>query len=145
MHATDRLVKNVTELLGPLQRLVVGRPLTMHRFVTPDGRVERSEFGVVTVTVNYGPDEFREGWVRLPAFGVRIESPTFVGFHASAFAGLEYPGGALFTLASLDGRPLPQARRIRIFHGFGENRIALGGEVVEVPRERIWERPASSR
>lgn len=97
------------------------------------------------MTVNCGPGDLGEGFVRLPAFGLRIESPTFVAFHATRFGGRDYPGGALFTLQSLDGRPLAESGRIRIFHGFGDRRVVVGGEVVEVAGERIWTRPGSGR
>jgi hypothetical protein len=144
-HPTDRLIKNVTELLGPLHRLVVGRAMTGHFFLTPDGSVERTEFGDVSATVNYGPGDFDQGFVRLPPFGLRIESPTFVAFHATRFGGREYPGGAMFTVQSLDGEPLARSRRVRVFHAFGTGAIALGGEVVDVDGEAVRERNPAPR
>ncbi len=143
--ATDRLIKNVSEVLGPLGRLVAGRLMTGHSFLTADRSVERTVFGDVVITANYGQTEFVEGWVRLPPNGLRIESPTFVAFHATRFAGIDYPGGALFTLRSLDGQPLRTSGRVRIFHGFGTSQIRLGGELLDVPREFVWEPPAVPR
>src|SRR5206468_6928397 len=98
---TDRLIKNASEVLSPLHRLVAGRPMTGHRFLTPDRTVERTEFEGVRVTVNYGERDYVDGWTTLPKYGLRIESDRFVAFHATRFGGVDYEGGALFTLRSL--------------------------------------------
>jgi len=132
------LIKNVVEVLGPLQARVAGVAMTDHRFLTADHSVERTAFGDVRVTVNYGQDVYVDGFVSLPRHGLRIESPTFVAVHAVRFAGRDYPDGVLFTLTSLDGLPLPESRSIRIYHGFGDRRLRLDGRTIEVARETVW-------
>ncbi len=138
LPATDRLIKNVVEVLGPLQARVAGVAMTDHKFLTADHSVERTAFGDVRVTVNYGNAVYADGFVSLPRFGIRIESPTFVAVHAVRFAGMDYPDGVLFTLTSLDGLPLPESRAIRIYHGFGDRRLRLDGRTIEVARETVW-------
>lgn len=43
----------------------------------------------------------------------------------------------LFTLRSLDQRPLSRSRKVRVFHAFGNERIPLGGVTVSVTREAV--------
>jgi hypothetical protein len=136
---TDRFIKNTYEVLSYLQRLTAEHPMTRHEFVTPDRGVERAVFGkgAVSVVVNYGPADFRVGEVVLPQNGFLIESDTFVAFHASRFGGHVYERPALFTLRSLDGKPLAQSGKVRIFHGFGDPRVVLNGKEFTVEREAI--------
>jgi len=149
LHASDRLIKNTFELLSPLHRLIVGCPMTDHRFLGANRSVEQTEYGDVRVTVNYGPGDHHAGSAVLPPFGVLIESPTFVGFHATRYAGVDYPGGALFTVRSLDGEPLASSELARVYHGFGPTRIAFANKEHDVERERVLARAgpgfASSR
>lgn len=136
----DRLIKNVYELLSPLARLTEDVPMTDHRFLNQALSVERTRFGEATISANYSSEEVDVGDALLPQFGVLIESPTFVGFHALRYRGVEYPTGALFTLTSLDGLPLASSRRVRVYHGFGAPKVRLGDALVEVEREAIVER-----
>jgi hypothetical protein len=46
-------------------------------------------------------------------------------------------GSTLFTLASQDGKPLAESRRVRVYHGFGDSQLAWRGGVVDVRREEI--------
>jgi hypothetical protein len=138
LHPTDRLLLNVVELLGPLQRLSAEVGMSEHAFLRADHTVERTRFGDVSVTACFGPEGWEDGRVRLPRHGLLIEAPTFVAFHATRWNGVDYPGGALFTLRSLDGEPLERSRRVRIWHGFGPSHIAFRGELLDVPRELEW-------
>ena len=48
---------------------------------------------------------------------------------------MDYPSGALFTIASLDGRRLSSSRRVRIFHGFGKPTLRWRGTTHQIRRE----------
>lgn len=72
----------------------------------------------------------------LPPWGVVVESPRFAAFYARRWGGQAYPDGALFTLRSLDDRPLLNSRQVRIFHGFGPATLAWRGRTWTVPREQ---------
>ena len=146
MHLVDRFVKNTYEVLSPLNELTAEAALTEHSFLTPDRKVQRSRFGegetAVEVVVNSGDSahEYRSKLgqtVLLPRYGFCVESPTFVAFHASSWAGRRYDSSVLFTLRSLDGKPLGQSNRVRVYHGFGDDQIAFGGKVQSVPKEDV--------
>jgi hypothetical protein len=136
---TDRTLKNVFELLSPLCRLTRDRPMTTQRFLSADRSVEETRFGDLTVTANFGARPFAVGETLLGEFGVLVESPTFVAFHALAREGVDYPGGALFTLQSQDGLPIASASRVRVWHGFGKRSVRVGKQLVEVEREAVLE------
>lgn len=146
LHLFDRFVKNTYEILSPLNELTSRLRMTRHEFITSDRLVQRSVFGegakAVEVIVNLGREPFKctsrlGGEVVLPRYGLLIESETFVGFVATSFGGLRYEGPALFTLRSLDGRPIARSGRVRVFHGFGDSRLMLGGKVRDVPKEAV--------
>jgi len=146
MHPYDRFVKNAYELLSPLNELTARLPMTRHRFLTPDRRAQRTVFGAgtnrVTVTVNFGPAACETasdlgGAVRLPAFGLLVESPAFVAFHALSWGGHIYAEPTLFTLRSRDGQPIAGSRQVRVYHGFGPDELTLGdGRTARIPREK---------
>jgi len=58
----------------------------------------------------------------------------------TAWDGERYDGPVLFTLTSLDGMPLAQSRKVRVFHGFGDAWLPWGGAVAELQREAVLER-----
>jgi hypothetical protein len=43
----------------------------------------------------------------------------------------------LFTFRSLDGQPLERARKIRVYHGFGEADFTWGDRKYHVPKEAV--------
>ncbi|HID24613.1 MAG TPA: hypothetical protein EYP14_19750 [Planctomycetaceae bacterium] len=134
---TDRCIKNTYEVLSYLNRLTAERPMTDHAFLTPSRRVERSAFGDVEIVVNYGPGPFEWQGVKLPAYGFVVTSPTFVAFHALRYNGIDYDPSAMFTIRSLDGRPILHSSRVRIYHGFGAGRLRVGHRTFDVPREAV--------
>ena len=136
LTAADRVIKNSWEVLSPLNVITAEMPLASHEFVTADRMVQRTRFGDVTVTVAYQRPAEIEGNA-LPANGFIIESPQFVAFCATRFGGIEYGTPALFTARSLDGKPIAESSRVRIYHGFGDLRIKLSGKQFEVAREEI--------
>lgn len=146
LHPLDRFVKNTAEILSPLNELTSRVLLTRHQFLTPDRKVQRSVFGegaeAMVVVVNGSSKEYRHrsdfgGEVLLPPFGFVVESPTFAAFHALSWNGLRYEAPVLFSLRSLDGRPLERSGRVRVFHGFGDARLKLGKAERTIPREEV--------
>jgi hypothetical protein len=98
----------------------------------------------VRVIINKGLEDHtlvseQGGEVILPPCGFVVESPTFVAFYALSWSGVTYGKPVLFTLRSLDGASIPWSSRVRVYHGFGDTRIKVKGEVHEVERESIIE------
>lgn len=137
LNDADRFIKNTWEVLSWLDRRTADTPMSDHEFLTENRNVERTLFGDVVITVNHGVEPYRVGETVLPRYGFLVESPTYVAFHATRRDGIDYPLGALFTLRSLDGRPLEASTEVRIFHGFGRATLALGGKLVTVEREAV--------
>ena len=135
---TDRMIKNTFEVASYTHRAIGDAPMVAHEFLEHDA--QHSSFGEVEVWVNYGAEPLELGGTRLGQNGFLVRSPTFVAFHALEHEGVESPGGTCFTLRSLDGLPLAESRRVRVFHAFGDPRVRLWGELREVRREEIFER-----
>ena len=116
---TDRVIKNVWEVLSPLNRMTAELPLDDHKFLTPDRLVQQTRFGDVMITVAFEkPADI--GDHRVPANGFIVESPLYVAFCATRYNGVDYASPTLFTAQSLDGQPtgelhtsadLPRVRR----------------------------------
>ena len=139
--ATDRFIKNTYELLSWTHRLAFNQPFEEH---SVQGGVERTRFGRdLRIAVNYGPADATIdcggalGTVTLPANGLVVWSPTFVAVHAMAAAGRTYATPVLFTARSLDGRPLAESAKVRLYHGCGGPELALGGKTFSVEREAV--------
>ena len=144
MHPVDIYVKNTYEILSPLNEITSRVRLTQHEFLTPDRKVRRTVFGegadAVEVVVNLGEAPVMRtsklgGEVVLPAYGFLVEGPTFVAFCATKWGGMAYAGPTLFTLRSLDGEPLTQSGKVRIYHGFGDSKVKFTGAVRTVTKE----------
>ncbi len=133
----DRFLKNSYEVLSHTHRAIGDAPMTDHRFLRGDRSAEWSRFGDVEVTVNYSDAPLRLGHTVLGRNGFLVQSPRFVAFHALAFGGVEYPSGACFTLKSLDGLPLGESKRLRVFHAFGDPSVRLPDAISEVARETV--------
>jgi hypothetical protein len=73
----------------------------------------------------------------VPAYGFIVESPGFIAFCATKYNGITYDTPSLFTVRSLDGKPIAQSAKVRIYHGFGDRRVRLFGKELEVEREEI--------
>jgi hypothetical protein len=132
----DRVIKNTWEVLSPLNTITAERPLSSHEFLAPDRLVQRTRFGDVTITVAYEKPA-RIGDNVVPAYGFIIESPSYVAFCATRYNGLDYAEPALFTVRSLDGKPIAASSQVRIYHGFGDGRIRLLGKEFNVAREDV--------
>jgi hypothetical protein len=143
-HPLDRFVKNTYEILSPLNELTARVRMTQHRFLTPDRKVQQSTFSegadAVVVVVNAGDTPFTYtsrsgGTVELPPYGFIAESRTFAAFHALSYGGLRYTAPAMFTLRSLDNRPLSRSRQVRVYHAFGSDQIRVGKATLTVRGE----------
>ncbi|MEN6345538.1 MAG: hypothetical protein ABFE16_09525, partial [Armatimonadia bacterium] len=131
---TDRVIKNVWEVLSPLNVITAERPLDSHEFLTADRLLQRTRFGDLTVTVAYEKPA-KIGDNEVPAYGFVVESPGFIAFCATCYNGVDYATPTLFTARSLDGKPLAQSSKVRVFHGFGDKHLRLFGKDFEVARE----------
>jgi len=134
--STDRVIKNAWEVLSPLNAITAEMPLGSHEFLSADRLVQRTRFGDVAITVAYEkPDKLGEHAV--PAYGFIVESPGFIAFCATKYNGITYDTPSLFTVRSLDGKPIAESAKVRIYHGFGDRRIRIFGREFEVAREEI--------
>lgn len=143
-HPLDRFIKNTHEVLAPLNRLTAQMPLSEYELLTPDGSVRRSVFGdgSIEAVANFGTSDYtfntkRWGEVVLPPNGFLTHAPGFLAFSAKRFHGRTYDRVPLFTFQSLDGRPLERSRRVRVYHGFGDSRVAWEGQTAEIKRETV--------
>jgi hypothetical protein len=149
MHPMDRFLKNTHEVLSPLNELTARVPMTAHEFLGAGRRAQHSVFGEgprrVDVVVNMGnaPIQWQSkagGAVELPPYGFVVEGPEFLAFCARNWNGQAYASPPLFTLRSLDGRPLARSRRVAVYHGFGDAALRFAGKVHTVTRETVLTR-----
>ncbi len=134
----DRLVKNVYEAACPLNEMTALVQMTGHEYLTEDRKVGKVSFGNgISIVVNRGEDDYELQGTLLPSQGFLADGPTFTAFYAARRDGIEYPGGALFTVRSFDGKPIAESRRMRVYHGFGAPEIRIANRVFRVDREAI--------
>ena len=134
----DRLVKNVYEVASPLNEMTALVQMTGHEYLTEDRKVGKVSFGNgISIVVNRGEDDYEQQGTLLPWQGFLADGPTFTAFYAARHEGIEYPSGALFTIRSLDGKPIADSRRMRVYHGFGAPQIRIANRVFQVDREEI--------
>jgi hypothetical protein len=132
----DRLVKNVYEVASPLNLLTALVQMTDHEYLTDSRQVERVTFANgVTITANRGTSDFDCGEALLPNMGFLAAGPEFIAFYAKRYYDVQYPDGALFTIRALDGKPIADSRRVRVYHGFGRSKLRIGDLVLTVERE----------
>lgn len=137
-NPNDQFIKNTYEVLSPLCRTTALLPMTDHRFLTPDRKVESTRFGRdIYITVNYGAADYAVQQVVLPQWGFLIEGPELVAFYARSYGGIDYREPALFVIRSLDGKPLASSSQVHIYHGFGDPQVEFRGQVLQVETERV--------
>jgi len=150
MHPADRFMKNTHEILSPLNEITGTMPMTRHEFLTTERKAQRSVFSdgtrTVEVVVNVGdaPLQWKSklgGAIELPVYGFLVESPDFVAFRAQTWSGRRYDAAPIFTLRSLDGKPLAQSRRIKVFHASGDAELPFRGSTRTVAKEAVLELP----
>jgi hypothetical protein len=154
LHWADAFLKTTHEVLGPLHLANAHDRLTRFEFLSPDHKLKNATYGagpdatVITVNEGAAPVAFQSrlgGSVVLPRWGFMIEGTRFAAFYAQRWNGREYRSGALFTLRAEDGKSLSDARRLRIFHGFGDPRLNWRGATHDVRREAVIEVPHAAR
>lgn len=125
----DRFMKNTYEILSPLNELTSQMPMTGHQFLTLDGKVQRSVFGLgtnqVTVTANKGGNDYtcKTRWIGeavLPPNGLVIEAPGFGAYCVTRWKGGQSDQPVLFTVRSQDAKPITQSAALRFYKGFGD-------------------------
>lgn len=133
----DRLVKNVYEVASPLNQLTALVQMTDHEYLTDDRQVERVTFANgVTIIANRGTADYDCEAATLPNVGFLAAGPEFIAFYAKRYYDIDYPEGALFTIRALDGKPIADSRRIRVYHGFGRRpQVRIADRVLTVERE----------
>jgi hypothetical protein len=148
MHPVDIFLKNTQEVLGPLHSVTAHERLSKMEFLGKDFALRQAIYGdsqtATKVIVNFGTTEAKVTSkigedVVLPPFGFIIEGSRFAAFYANRWAGQDYPGGALFTLRSMDDKDLQQSRRVRIFHAFGPDAIRWKDKLYNIQREQVLE------
>jgi hypothetical protein len=145
MCTWDRFMKNTQEILGPLNKRTSQATLERYEFLDEERRVRRTTFSNgVTVVVNGGKTDtvvetqlFNN--VILPAFGLVVEAGDFAACVAREFNETFYSEPVCFTFTSLDGKPLSQTSKVKVFHGFGETLVNWHGKSYEVHRESVIE------
>ncbi|MHC4181078.1 MAG: DUF5696 domain-containing protein, partial [Planctomycetota bacterium] len=146
MHPTDVFIKNTHEVLGPLHAATAFQRLTELEFLSEDGKLRRATYGsgaeAVTATVNFGNGDATVTTdlgkqVTLPAWGFAVEGPSFVAFYAKKWGGQTYTNGALFAVRPVKAESFAEAKKVKIFHGFGDPTIAWQGKIHSVRREKI--------
>jgi hypothetical protein len=139
----DRFMKNTHEVLGPLNELTSQTLIEDCRFIDEERRVRMTNFGTgATATVNGSEavvniESSLGGRVALPPYGFLIDAGSFVAFHALSWGGRDYEQPVLFTMRSLDGRPVADSESVRVFHGLGDARLSWRGRDVQVEREIV--------
>jgi hypothetical protein len=119
-NTIDRFIKNTYEVLSPLNRITAHTPMTDHKFLTSDRKVEQAKFGDVNIVVNYGEKPYNAKNTVLPRWGFLVESPTFIAFHALKYRGKVFSEPTMLVVYSLDGKPLDISSNIHIYHAFGD-------------------------
>jgi len=145
MNVFDIFLKNTHEILSPLNEITAKMLITDFAYLSPDYKITKTVFGsneVITV-VNRSNRDFKyickNGIATiLPPLGFVIESPEFIAFHATSWNGLNYDKPVLFTIRTLDKKPMSQSKHIRVFHGFGDTRIKIGKNIRKVKKEKHY-------
>jgi len=143
LQPADRFIKNTYEMVSPLHRLTAKMLITDYIPLSEDFKITKTIFGdnQVDVVVNRSEKTYtcklgNGSECVLPPFGFVVESDTFRAFHALSYNGLKYDRSAMFTVRSLDDKPLKSSSKLRVFHGFGSERIKLRGKIHSIPRQK---------
>ena len=123
----DQYIKNTYEVLSPLGRLTALEPMTEHRFLTADRKVETTRFGNdVRITVNYGEKDYSTGRMTLARYGFAVESPKMIALYAKRYGSITYDEPTLLVAHKVDGAP-------HYYHAYGARKVEWNGKVVELP------------
>jgi len=143
----DRFVKNTYEVLSPLHELTAEWPMVAYRWLTSDGQVQESRFQgpngqQIRVVVNFGTHSWQDKsrWLGPVTLGHKcflIEGDTFLAYRLTEVGGVFFEDPGLWTLRSLDGKPLDTSAQVRVYHGFGDNHLWFRNRWYQIRKERI--------
>lgn len=131
-YRKDGLILNTYKICSPLNRMTANTPMTNHVFLTSDRLVQRSEFGDVVVTVNYGSAAYRAGDAVLPQYGFLVECPQMVAFRAISYAGRNFSEPTLAVLAGTDGKPISESDKVDTYRAYGDKLVTVAGRDFEL-------------
>jgi len=144
MNYFDIFLKNTHEILSPLNEITAKMVITDFKYLSSDYKITKTVFGKneVIAVVNRSNNDFeyicKDGSTALlPPLGFVIESPEFIAFHAKSWNGVNYDKSTLFTIRSLDKKPINKSKKVRVFHGFGDSKIKIGKNIRTVKKEEI--------
>jgi hypothetical protein len=152
LNRTDAFIKNTYEVTSWVARLAANSPMTDHRFLNETRDAEATIFkddmgktiGIIInqneQPVNVKADGVFDDVVVLGKYDFFVNSPTFMAIHAKTIGNRTEAAPFLFTFRSLDGKPLAESKKIRVFHGFGSSKIKFFGKDIDVRSEAIIER-----
>ena len=145
LNVFDIFLKNTHEILAPLNEITTQMVITDFTYLSPDYKITKTVFGEIEVVavVNRSSKDFnytcKDGsTATLPPLGFVIESPEFIAFYAKSWNGINYKNLLLFTIRSLDKKPINESKKIRIFHGFGDSKIKIGKNSRIVKKEEVY-------
>ncbi|MCR4576014.1 MAG: hypothetical protein K5787_19825, partial [Lentisphaeria bacterium] len=147
LNRTDAFIKNTYEVTSWVARLAANSPMTGHQFLNDARDAEITVFDDIQIMTNNGDepikfkhDEAFNDVVVLGKYDFFVNSPTFMAIHAKTIGNRTEAAPFLFTFRSLDGKPLAESKKIRVFHGFGSSKIKFFGKDIDVRSEAIIER-----
>jgi hypothetical protein len=147
LNRTDAFIKNTYEVTSWVARLAANSPMTNHQFLNDARDAEGTVFDDMVIITNNGdqPISFQadgafDDAVVLGKNDFLVKSPTFMAIHAKRIGNRTEAAPFLFTFRSLDGKPLAESKKIRVFHGFGSSKIKFFGKDIDVRSEAIIER-----
>ena len=146
LNRTDAFIKNTYEVTSWVARLAADSPMTGHRFLNDARDAEFTAFDDMSIYTNSGDSVLKvdveglQGIVILGKNDFYVNSPTFRAIHAKTIGDRTEAAPFLFTFRSLDGKPLAESKKIRVFHGFGSSKIKFFGKDIDVRSEAIIER-----
>jgi hypothetical protein len=111
-YQSDGLNLNTYRICSPLNKLTANTRMTDHQFLTSDRAAERSRFGDVVITVNYGSASYSAENAVLPRYGFLVESPRMVAFRANAYGGRAFSETTMLVVTSSDGKPIATSREV---------------------------------
>ncbi len=145
LNVFDIFLKNTHEILAPLNEITAQMVITDFDYLSPDYKITKTVFGEndVVAVVNRSDKNFnytcKDGSTTiLPPLGFVIESSEFIAFYAKSWNGINYKNPPLFTIRSLDKKPINESKKIRIFHGFGDSKIKIGKNSRIVKKEEVY-------
>jgi hypothetical protein len=147
LNRTDAFIKNTYEVTSWVARLAANSPMTDHQFLNDARDAEFTAFDDMFIITNNGDQPIQvkadgafDDVVVLGKYDFFVNSPTFMAIHAKTIGNRTEAAPFLFTFRSLDGKPLAESKKIRVFHGFGSSKIKFFGKDIDVRSEAIIER-----